>query len=218
MLSYLKEGQSQVPAAAQDESTNQDTPLSRQDDYLTVSGHTQKLRQSTLLLIVLFGVGALAIGFMIKTTTPAAAIAAETDDQTQIEMAIAQLGGMQTEMNTQMDSVVGRFYQHSNIEQVNVDELQKNPFKREVAAGQTVIDEAELRRNQRLQLEDQTRRMAHGLRLWSITAGPNGACCMIDEEVLYVGDQINGLTVSRIGTNAVELVFDEVTIELKMDE
>ena len=134
MLSYLKEGQSKSPAApqTQTDAAGEDAALSRQDDYLTVSGHGQKLRQSTLLLMALFAVGVLGVWFMIKKTTPAQAAAANDDDQMQIEAAIAQLNGMQSEMNTQMDSVVGRFYQYSNVGQIGVNELKKNPFKREI--------------------------------------------------------------------------------------
>ena len=219
MLSYLKEGQGRIPATETPaEAGGAEAPLSRQDDYLTVSGHSQKLRQSTLLLAVLFGVGALGVWFMIKKTTPAPALAATADDQTQLEAAIAQLSGMQTEMNTQMDSVVGRFYQFSNVGQVHVEELQKNPFKREAAAGQIIVDEAALRRETQQRLEDRVNRMAHGLQLWSITATPRGVCCMIDDRVLYVGDEINGLTVSRIEPKSVELTHDGVSVQLKMDE
>ena len=70
MLSYLKDSQGQVPAASSspDDAASPDAALSSQNDYLTVSGHGQKLRQSTILLIVLFGVGVLGVWFMIKKT------------------------------------------------------------------------------------------------------------------------------------------------------
>lgn len=215
MLSYLKDNQSQVPAASdiQDAPSGVETDLTHQEDFLTVSGHGQKLRQSTILLIAVFGVAVLGVWFMIKKTTPAEA-ATSADDQTQLEAAIAQLNGMQSEMNTQMDSVVGRFYQVSTVGQISVEELKKNPFKREAGAGQ---DDGHEDLQQRLRLEDRVRRAAAGLELWSITATPRGVCCMINDKVLYVGDEINGMTVTRIENNVVTLDLDGVSLQLKME-
>ncbi len=218
MLSYLKEGQSKIPAVEASSQENGTEAPSLQNDFLTVSGHTRKLRQSTIMLMVMFAVGALGVWFMIKKTTPASAAAAAAEDQTQLEAAIAQLSGMQTEMNTQMDSVVGRFYQFSNIGQIHVDELQKNPFKREVAAGQAGSDEDRRRQEQLRLMQDKISRTAQEMQLWSITSTPRGVCCMINDKILYVGDEINDLTVSHIGTNTVDLTYEGLSIQLKMDE
>jgi len=212
MLSYLKEGQKEVSAASE-MPAGTDHSMSQQDDYLTVSGHGQKLRQSTLLLIVLFGVGVLGVWFMIKKTTPAQA-APKNDDQAQLETAIAQLSGMQSEMNSKMDSVVGRFYQSSSVGQIGVDELKKNPFKREVAGVQIETDQT----RQKLLLEDRVRRLAAGLQLWSVNSTPRGVSCMINDKVLYVGDAINELTVKNIDKKSVELEQSGISIQLKIDE
>ena len=47
MLSYLKDNQSQIPAASgtPDNPAGSESELSRQEDFLTVSGHGQKLRK-----------------------------------------------------------------------------------------------------------------------------------------------------------------------------
>lgn len=219
MLSYLKENQSRIPAADQApaEAVGENAALGHPENYLTVSGHGQKLRQSTILLIVLFVVGGLGVWFMIKKTTPVQA-AAVNDDQTQLEAAIAQLNGMQSEMNTQMDSIVGRFYQFSNVGQIGVDELKKNPFKRELGANQAEIEENDHRRTQQQIIEDKVRRASAGMQLWSVTATPRGDCCMIDDKVLYVGDEINGLTVKTIEKKLVVLELDGISVQLKMDE
>lgn len=129
MLSYLKDHQSQIPASSEaPDAAEKETALSNREDYLTVSGHGQKLRQSTILLIVVFGVSVGGVWFMIKKTTPVKAVAA-SDDHKQIEAAIAQLSGMQSEMNNQMDSAVGRFYQFSNVGQVSVTDLKKKSLQ-----------------------------------------------------------------------------------------
>ena len=113
MLSYLKDGQNKAAATAQsqDGQAQQDQGLCQQDDFLTVSGHGKKLRQPTMMLAVFFAVSALIVWFMVKKTTPAAVSAATSEEQTQLETVLAQLNTMQTEVSTQMDSVVGKFYQ-----------------------------------------------------------------------------------------------------------
>lgn len=219
MLSYLKDSQNQIPATSEtsEAATPADMPLSGQETYLTVSGHGQKLRQSTILLMALFAVGILGVWFMIKKTTPVKAVVSN-DDQKQLEAAIAQLNGMQSEMNHQMDTVVDRFYQFSSVGQVGVEDLKKNPFKRELGAGQAEDDFDNLQKNQMLLLEDKVRRAAAGLQLWSVTASPRGVCCMLNDKVLYVGDEINGLTVTHIENKTVTLELEGVSIQLKMDE
>lgn len=215
MLSFLNDGQGQTPAGQADSPQDQqDGSLCRQDDFLTVSGHGKKLRQSTVMLAVLFVAAAAVVWFMVKKTVPASAEAAPSQDQAQLDAALAQLNTMQMEVNSQMDSVVGKFYQFNNVEQVSVDELKKNPFKREqngAAATAPVDDELKsLRENARLR--------AAAMQVWSITSTARGKCCMINEKLLYAGDSINGMTVKEIGPKTVTLDYHGVLVELKMSE
>ncbi len=220
MLSYLKDGQNQAPAAeqAQQAQGQHEDGLCKQEDFLTVSGHSKKVRQSTLMLAGLFVIAAAVVWFMVKKTTPASVEAATSQDQSQLEAALAQLSTMQHEVNTQMDSVVGRFYQFDNIEQVEVNELKKNPFERELGKSQQKEDVQKEIQDQLKDLRDKARQQAAGLELWSITATPKGKCCMINEKLLYVGDSINELTVNQIGEKTVTLEFKGVYVELKMTE
>jgi len=220
MLSYLKDEQNQASAAVemQDGQNQQDDGLCQQQDFLTVSGHGRKLRQSTITLIVLFAVVASAVWFMVKKATPAAATAAVNEDQTQLEQAIAQLNTMQTEMNTQMDSVVGKFYRFNNVEQVEVAELKKNPFEREMNTAKIEANDANLAENELKYIRDKARRQAAELELWSITSTPKGMCCMINDKLLYAGDSINDMTVKSIGKKSVFLEYNGVPVELKMSE
>ncbi|MBL7214147.1 MAG: hypothetical protein ISS71_00550 [Phycisphaerae bacterium] len=220
MLSYQKDGQNQIPAATETQSTQsqQNSSLCQQDDFLTVSGHGKKLRQSTMMLVVLFAVSALVVWFMVKKTTPATATAATNEDQTQLETALAQLDTMQTEMNTQMDSVVGKFYQFSNVEQVEVNELKKNPFKRELGKAPENVSVQDMGENELKYIREKARQQAVELELWSITSTPKGRCCMVNDKLLYTGDSINGMTVKTIGEKTVELEYNGVFVELKMSE
>jgi preprotein translocase subunit SecG len=216
MLSFLNDGQDQAPAGqAENPQDQQDGTVCRQDDFLTVSGHGKKLRQSTMMLAVLFIAAAAVVLFMVKKTVPASAEAAPSQDQAQLEAALAQLNTMQMEVNTQMDSVVGKFYQFNNVEQVSVDELKRNPFKREQngssADGTPADDELK-------SLREKARLQAATMQIWSITSTARGKCCMINEKLLYTGDSINGMTVKEIDTKTVTLDYHGVLVQLKMSE
>ena len=209
MLSYLKDG-NELPASSEmsggDESANN-------TDYLTVSDNNQKLRRSTLILVVLFGVGGLGLWLMVKKTTPATANAQPSENQVQLEAALAQLDSMQAEMDSQMNSVAGRFYQFNNVNQVGVDELKKNPFIRKQFSSES--GDGGTRQSEQSRQEAQV--IAMGMELWSITATPKGLCCMIDDKVLYQGDTYRNMTVKTIGQKTVTLEYNGIDIELKMD-
>jgi preprotein translocase subunit SecG len=216
MLSYLKE-EKHLPASS-DMPENGDATSSAQD-YMTVSGHGQKVRQSTLVLVVLFGAGALGLWFMVKKSTPTAANAETGQEQTQLETALAQLSTMQNEMDSKMNAVAGRFYHFTNVDQVSVDELKKNPFKRDLSfsAGSDSNDKNNLQSQQLEQIQQEAQVIAMGLELWSITATPKGVCCMIDDSVLYVGDTYKEMKVEAIEDTTVTLMYKGIPIELKMD-
>jgi preprotein translocase subunit SecG len=212
MLSYLKDG-NQLPASS--DMPGSDEAASSTEDYLTVSGQSQKVRKSTMTLAVLFAVGALVIWLMVKKTTPATANAEPSQNQVQLETALAQLDSMKAEMDSQMNSVSGRFYQFNNVDQVGVEELKKNPFIRGEMEG--VSDTSGNGSQQEAQIQQEAQVISMGLELWSITATPKGMCCMIDDKVLYQGDTYRNMTVKSITEKAVTLEYKGTDVELKMD-
>lgn len=220
MLSYLKDAE-QLPAAEQMNAQPQESsaPVSGPADYLTVAGHGKKLKQSTMVLCVLFAIGAAAVWFMIKKTTPVTAQAAGAQDQLQIEAALAQVEKMKKEMHTEMNTVVGRFYQFSDVRQISVDELKKNPFRREVevkGAAAAPTNEA-IAARQREKLLAEAQQETQKLELWSITSTPRGMCCMIGEKVLYEGDRIGEMQVESIYPKRVVLNYKGVPVELTIE-
>ncbi len=212
MLSYLKDG-NQVPASS--DMPGSDQAASSTEDYLTVSGHSQKVRRSTMILAVLFAVGALGLWLMVKKTTPATANAEPSQNQVQLETALAQLDSMKAEIDSQMNSVSGRFYQFNNVDQVGVEELKKNPFIRGEMGGVSGTSGNGSQQQEQIQQEAQV--ISMGLELWSITATPKGMCCMIDDKVLYQGDTYRNMTVKSITEKAVTLEYKGTDVELKMD-
>ena len=212
MLSYLKDG-NQLPASS--DMTDSDQAASSTEDYLTVSNNSQKVRQSTIAVAVLFAIGALGLWLMVKKTTPAAANAEPSQNQVHLETALAQLDTMKAEMDSQMSSVSGRFYQFNNVDQVGVEELKKNPFIRGEMGGVSGSSGGGGQRLEQIQQEAQI--ISMGLELWSITATPKGMCCMIDDKVLYQGETYRNMTVKSITEKIVTLEYKGTDVELKMD-
>jgi len=214
MLSYLKDG-NQLPVSS--DMPDGDQAATSTEDYLTVSGHSQKVRQGTMILAILFAVGALGIWLMVKKTTPATANAEPSQNQVQLETALAQLDSMQVEMDSQMNSVAGRFYQFNNVDQVGVEELKKNPFVRNETDCVSGSSGGGVGSQQAEQILQEAQVIEMSMELWSITATPKGMCCMIDDKVLYQGDTHRSMTVKSITEKVVTLEYKGIDVELKMD-
>jgi preprotein translocase subunit SecG len=215
MLSFLKEGQlkplggeSNLPAAEGEQAGSR-------ADYLTVAGHGKKLQQSTMLLAILFVVGTAGVWVMIRKAAPSQAAAAEAqkkNDFAEIESAVAQLNGMQNEVSSQMKNVNTRLNHITQVGQVAVEDLKKNPFIIDVTSLANSANPA-----QKQALEDQMRRKAATFELWTISESPRGLSCMINDKVLYAGDAIDGFVVKEIRPTSVVLEQNDIRVELKIE-
>jgi len=216
MLSFLREQgaeelSAQKPAAGQiDSEISKDAPdQPSSQEYFTVAAQSKNVRKSTILVAVLFGIGLLCLWFMIKKSTPQTATGSPTDTQeTQIEAAIARLTGVSSELFSRMDQIVSKFYEFSDVLQVQVSELVKNPFELEmflrnlrgkVDAQDDIDIDAEMIRQQ------QIRQKAKDMQLYSISLSDQGNWCSIDNESLREGDLIKGFKVTEISANIVKL-------------
>jgi preprotein translocase subunit SecG len=195
----------------------QENALGTQQEYLTVAARDKKnVRRSTILLGGLFILGLLCLWFMIKKSSPQTAAASPgkvSTEEAQIETAIAQLTGVRSEMFSRMDEIVKKFYEFSDVQQVKVDELVKNPFKHEIFLG-SLKEKSDTEIMRQGQLRQQTKDM----QLLSIVATDTGKCCVIDDKRLYEGDSIRGFNVRQIGDSTVLLESDGVEIILKLSE
>ena len=221
MLSFLREQTgigSSDPNTADPNAPAAGTDASEQQ-YLTVSSRNKQARKSTIILAALFGIGALCLFVMIKKSTPDTAAAADNDaEEAKIESAISQITGVRGEMYEQMDEIVGKFNEFSDVKQVRVDDLAKNPFEHQMfssempkkADNENQGAMAELLRQQ--QLWQQTREM----QLLTIMQSENGNCCMIDDKILYKGDKIRDFIVADVGENSVKLESNGIQVELKL--
>ncbi|MGD2095547.1 MAG: hypothetical protein PVH77_11120, partial [Phycisphaerales bacterium] len=151
-----------------------------------------------------------------------ASAATDETEQTLIETAISRLTGVKSQMFNRMDEIVKKFYEFSEVPQVEVNELSKNPFELETflanlkrqPSAEGMIDEIDAK----LLWQQQVQMKSKGMQLLSIMQSNQGNCCMIDDEILYVGDKINDFTVQEIGTNFVTLESDGVQTILKLSE
>jgi len=192
-------------------------------EYLTVAAQNKNVRKSTMLVAVLFGIGLLSLWFMIKKSAPQAA-SASTDDaqETQIGVAIARLTGVSSEMFSRMDQIVNKFYEFSDVMQVQVNELVKNPFELEmflsnikgkVDSQKNDIDiDSEIIRQERIRLR------AKDMQLLTICQSEQGNCCMIDDKILYEGDSIKGFRIAQIGDKLVKLEWRQPKGEFETSE
>jgi hypothetical protein len=214
MLSFLREqGGVDVPSRKPDvaggKTSRDGTEQPREEQYLTVAAHQGRTRRSTILLAVLFIIGLLCLGFMIKKSTPKAALATTVDtEETQIEAALARLTGAKTEMFSRMDEIVRKFYEFSNVLQVQVSELLKNPFTLELLmAG--VKEEPDVKETPTVDAamvwRQEVQRKAADMQLLSIMQSDQGTCCMIADKILCKGDSIDGFEIREIGSDFVKL-------------
>jgi len=156
---------------------------------------------------------------MIKKSTPKAASAASAEtEETLIETTIARLTGVKSKIFNRMDEIVKKFYEFSDVPQVKVDELSKNPFEVETflanlrkKPGAGEIDAKKL-------WHQQIRYKSEGMQLLSIMQSNGRNCCMIDDKILYEGDSIEGFKVLQIDDSDVKLESDGVQIILKLSE
>jgi preprotein translocase subunit SecG len=220
MLSFMRDQGSdsnqdsskENPSAA----TGQNGP--GEQEYIAIAPAKHQAQKSTVIVAVLFCIGLVCLGVMIKKSSPQTAGAA-VNEEAQIELALSKFGGSKSDMFSGVKKVVNRFYELSNIQQVGVGELAKNPFKHEMFLGEMMDGndfefDSEMMRRQRLKKE------ARGLELLSIMqAGSDSErCCMIEDKILYKGDSIKGFKVRQISNNFVRLESEGVEILLRLEE
>ncbi len=207
MLSFMREQESKNasarPAPGPGSPGGSAGDASGSQEFLTVATNRQTLRRSTMLVAVLVGIGVVSLLLMIRRSAPQAASAKETASDQKIASAISRLTGGRAEMAGRMDEIVKKFYEFSDVVQVKVNELTKNPFEAQGALPDlTALDnsagQADLLRLQR----------ARSLKLVSIMRIPGqGTCCMINDQILRQGDVIEGFKIAEIGNNSVTLAW-----------
>ena len=148
---------------------------------------------------------------MIKKSSPqAASAAADQTEGVKIEAAITRLTGVKSEVFGRMDEIVSKFYEFSDVLQVQVGELVKNPFRLQMflAGEETEVAEMVTEVDAETLWRQQIQQKAKGLELLSIMQTGRGNCCMIGSDILYEGDSTEGFKVRQIGDSSVKLEWE----------
>jgi preprotein translocase subunit SecG len=224
MLSFLREQSNvdlpaQKPDAAAETASSDGTEKSQEREYLTVAASEKRTRKSTILLAVLFIIGLLCLGYMIKKSTPQVVSAApNVPEESELEAAVARLIGIKSEMFNGMGEIVDKFNEFSDVLQIKVGELVKNPFKLEVLSAnvkeesrvEIKVPEIDAEMAQRQQVIQKAKEM----KLLSIMQSDQSdqsdrrKCCMIGDKILYEGGYIREFKVCQIGDNFVRLEWN----------
>ena len=216
MLSFMREQELEDTVLPKPSAADNPAEETQQQEYLTVATHDKNALKSTMLLAFLFGLGLLCLWFMIKKSTPqTAASAVIATEGNQIEMAITRLTGVRAEMFNRMDEIVKKFYEFSDVQQVKVNELVKNPFRHEMFLGSL---KKLLNINSGMMRQQQVRQQVKNLQLLSIMQSEQGNCCMIDDKILYEKDSVKGFKVRQIGDSFVKLEKENVEVLLKLSQ
>jgi preprotein translocase subunit SecG len=227
MLSFLRDPNlAELPAEKKNATVQKPGQESagetKEQEYLTVATKGRDVRKSTILLGILFIIGLACLGFMIKKSSPKTASAEIVNtEEMQIEAAIARITGIKSEMFSRMDEIVSKFYEFSDVLQVKVSELVKNPFQLEMfltnlKAESNAEDSLEI--DVEMILQEQITRKAMDMKLVSIMQSNQGVCCMINNKILYEGDLIEDFKVKQIGYNHVKLELESVEVTLKLSD
>ena len=110
-----------------------------------------------------------------------------------------------------MDEIVKKFYEFSNVLQVEVNELSKNPFALEVQIAKPETKPAVEKKPEidyALVWRQEIEQKAQGFELLSIVQSDKGKCCMIGDVILRKGDSIQGFKVYQIGEDFVKLQWE----------
>jgi hypothetical protein len=177
-------------------------PESSSQDYLAPSSTGVKTKYSTLILGVVFLVGAASLFLIITKFGPGDANAAPSAEDQKIDIAIAKLTS-KTVITDKMNDIVDRISSMSAVKQVSVDDLKRNPF---------ILDSSE--------------RMGSGdsdysgsdFVLWSVMESDGQKSCMINDRLYKVGDQVGNYTVKRIGAGFAELTAGQELLVLRMSK
>ena len=208
MLPFMKDDSNML---ADQEAAMIDSQAGQDQEFYTVSGQGKKVRNSTAFLFALFGIGLIGLWFMTqKTKLTAASASTELSEDVKLEVAISRLTGVSTDMMDRMDRIVNTFYEFSNVLQIGVDDLRKNPFELETfAASKGKDSDASQKRAKNDVREIAYQKMLKEfkqLSLISIMESDTGSRrCVINGSVLVRGNLVKSFEIKRIEGNSVEL-------------
>lgn len=220
MLSYMRQDNENDVTVEDDRQTSQTDQTPRNPDdieqnYLLPTNTQRSVKRGTIALLALFVTGLLLLIFMVKRTNPVSAQAATEENAIKIDQAVASLAGIRKEMDGKLGNTVREMSTLSDIQQVGVGELKKNPFRH-----RSVRQIDDIRLDEKLNMSDRQPVTENDgtLYLWTIISSEKERSCMINDKILYEGDSIDGLRVESIGKDFVQLVGHRAQVILRISK
>jgi hypothetical protein len=177
-------------------------------DFLVPSSSGKKVKYSTIILGVVFLVGAASLFLMIKKIGPSDAQAGPSQEDLKIESAIQKLSGSKAAITSKMNAIVDRISRLTDLDQVSVEDLKRNPFVLDNSHGGVDVSD----------FIDKQRTGDGGLSLWSIMDSGDQMRCIINGRAYNVGDQVGDYSVKSITEKSVELDAGESLLVLRISK
>ena len=212
-----------------DDSTSSAWSDSMADESPAETGETDSLdvapgastQRSALALLVACGVAVVAIYLLGLQHRPKESSAEELAADARLELALAKLlaersGGQKMDKASTSELLVETFYDHPAGQQVSLSELACSPFSMPVdpmlqSNAEQQQSQYETTRMQKL------REQASQMTLQSIVTSDQGSQCMIDGEVLSMGDGVDDtFVVVSIDKDGVVIAADRHSFLLQM--
>jgi hypothetical protein len=163
-----------------------------------------------MFVVILIGIGVVCLWFMIRKSRPQAASAQQADEEAKIESAITRLTGVRAEMATKINEIVRKFDEFSDVLQVEVTELSKDPFDAQPYMKDIpeeipteVDDAAKAAMLRRRKMQESARQ----LKLISVMQSDGSSSCMINDAILREGDLVGDFRITAIGRDFVQLTW-----------
>lgn len=224
MMKFLsQDSESDVRESADADAGGSENESQEEGCYLTTAQKDKSVKRGTILVAAVFVAGLLFLLIMVKKTGPSPESAQAVTEDIQIETAISKLTGIKSEFLKRMDKIVKKFYELANVQQIEVYELQKNPFMYEkyfqsLAEETESQDDADSLSNMNAMIQNKLLKQLEEMQLLSIMerqgpkankgafgGGSNSRRCMINDTIVRKGDYINGFQVAEIKADCVEL-------------
>ncbi len=192
---------------------------SAEQQYAVVNKNNVNRSAVILLITCLMGVGAIYL-FGLRNK-PKEATAQEQEVEAKVDQVLAKLVNQQKKAEARKlfqdtDNMVRVFYDYPAKQQVEVDQLQRNPFSRILAKddGANDVDEALKRREQlRTELSGKSAKFV----LQSVLQGRKGAKCLIDGNIYSEGETLDGVfKIKKIQSESVILTAEEMDFVVQM--
>ncbi len=156
--------------------------------------------------------------FGIKNGSKVAS-AAEKTLETQVDKALTRLTGnlSSRKLVTDAEQMIRAFNSFPVNQQVNSDELQKNPFTLD-SQGAVIADpvESQPQGPTKEEIRKALQSRIASLALQSVIVTQKGGTCMIDGEIYRPGQTVGEFTIKEIRTNLVVLQSGDETFSLSM--